>query len=313
MNAEQLIDSYVSEVVAKLPRRQRADVAAELGALLREELTDREGEADEAAAMALLTSFGRPSEVAARYRPALTIIDPADSRAFLKAAVIGVALIWLVGLLNAFQHRPSSIADGLSVLQHFYFTVGLPALMWPGFLVVWFGLAGWARRRWPRTAVWKPRPAQRDRINRFGTASALVFFIAGTATLVNPGAALNFVSGGRLSQSAYAAFAYDPDFVRLRGPALLAVIAAQLVLMLVTLVRGRWEPATRRVYLVLNIVMCAVLIWVLVGGNTFSQSPTDQMMKAAIALTVLFVLVDLVLRIRRQRQRMATAAAPHTT
>jgi hypothetical protein len=38
MKAEQLIESYVYEVVRKLPQRQRSDVAAELGALLREEL-----------------------------------------------------------------------------------------------------------------------------------------------------------------------------------------------------------------------------------------------------------------------------------
>src|SRR5690349_7408782 len=106
MNADQLIESYVSDVVRRLPRRQRGDVAVELRALLGEEMVGRvadRGSAQEGAtsadAMALLTSFGRPAEVAARYRPALTIIDPADSRAFLKASVVGVALIWLVGLI----------------------------------------------------------------------------------------------------------------------------------------------------------------------------------------------------------------------
>jgi hypothetical protein len=42
--------------------------------------------------MALLAGFGRPAEVAACYRPTFTIIDPTDSRSFLKASVVGVAL-----------------------------------------------------------------------------------------------------------------------------------------------------------------------------------------------------------------------------
>jgi len=195
-------------------------------------------------------------------------------------------------------------------LREYWVTAGLPALMWPGFLVVWFGLAAWARRRQPRSTNWKPRPAERDTVNRFATASALIFFAAGTIILINPGEALNLISGGRLNDAARAAFAYDSDFVRLRGPALLAVLIAQLAVLAASLIRGRWEPGTRRAQLIANSVMCAVLLWVLFGGKTFQQPATDQMMKAAIALTVLFVLIDVIVKIRRSRQRVATAAAP---
>ena len=287
MNADQLIESYVTDVSRKLPRRQRQDVAVELRELLHEELDGRTGEGD---AMALLTRFGRPADVAARYRPAVTIIDPADSRTFVKASVIGVALIWVGGLI-----------DGVS-LRHFFFTVGLPALMWPGFLVVWFGLAAWARRRRPHP--WKPRPTERDGINRFGMVSAVAFFVAGTIVLVNPANALNVVSGGRLNEAGYAAFAYDDDFLRARGPAVLTVIIAGIALLTAVLIRGRWEPATRRAQLVLNVVICALFMWVLVAGPVFQATPTDRTFKAAIALTVVAILVDLGLKVRRQRQRI---------
>jgi hypothetical protein len=298
MNADQLIESYVADVVAHLPRRQRTDVAAELRELLREELGDRTTEAE---AMALLTSFGRPADVAARYRPTFTIIDPADSRTFLKASAIGIGLIWIVGLVNAFQPRPASILDGLMVLQGFLSTVGVQSLIWPGFLVTWFR---------PSTAAWKPRPAERDTVNRFGLASALVFWAAGTVVLINPAGALNLIAGGRLSEPARAAFAYDEEFLRLRGPAVLVVIVAQLTLLLAVVIRGRWEQLTRRVYLVLNVVSFGVFVWVLVGGNTFRQSTTDQFVKAALLVTVIGMVVDLVLRIRRQRQRMTATALP---
>jgi hypothetical protein len=34
--------------------------------------------------------------------------------------------------------------------------------------------------------VWRPRPVERDTVNRFGLASAVVFIAAGVAVLVNP-------------------------------------------------------------------------------------------------------------------------------
>jgi hypothetical protein len=326
----ELIESYVSDVVGRLPRRQRADVAVELRALLHEELDgrlgggagpernsgrlgERGGEPDEADAMALLTGFGRPADVAARYRPTFAVIDPVDSRAFVRASVIGVALIWIVGLVDAYSQRPASFGDGVLVFRDFYLTVGLPALMWPGFLVVWFAIAAWVRRRWPRTGVWKPRPAERDNVNRFGMASAAVFWILGTAVLVNPGAALDLVSGGRLPDAGRAAFAYESDFVRLRGPVVLAVIVAQLVLWLAVLVRGRWQASTRRIHLVLNLVTCGVLLWVLFGGSTFRTPGIDQTVKSVAGLIVLGVVIDLIVRFRRQRQRAASAALPGTT
>ena len=88
-DSDDLIEQYVSDVVQRLPRRQRDDVATELRTLLGEELADRvavDGSSpDQTATLALLAGFGRPAEVAARYRPPLVLIDPADSRSFVRA------------------------------------------------------------------------------------------------------------------------------------------------------------------------------------------------------------------------------------
>src|SRR6185369_19901 len=99
MNVEDMLDSYVSNVVKRLPRRQRVDVALELKSLLAEELAGEDGiRPTPERTLERLRAFGRPADVAARYRPAVTIIDPSDSRLFLRASVVGVAIIWLVGL-----------------------------------------------------------------------------------------------------------------------------------------------------------------------------------------------------------------------
>src|SRR5215470_4119368 len=103
MQANDVIEMYVDDTVRLLPKRQRNDVATELRNLLNEELCARAAElgcpADEVLAMSLVQSYGRPNEVAARYQPAWTIIDPADSRSFVRAAIIGAGVLLVLSAL----------------------------------------------------------------------------------------------------------------------------------------------------------------------------------------------------------------------
>ena len=136
MNANDLIESYVTDVAVQLPRKQRNDVAFELRALLNEELQAKAEDAgrgaDAAMATELLRAFGRPAEVAARYRPTLTIIDPADGRSFLRATVIGLAIIWLAGLLEVLRQPIGSGWDVLQPLGQWWSGTVIPSLWWPG-------------------------------------------------------------------------------------------------------------------------------------------------------------------------------------
>src|ERR1035438_10773257 len=95
MTADELIDSYVADVVMLLPRKQRCDVAQELRMLLREEVdAAASGPASrEQAARALLASFGRPADVAVRYGSPGTLIDPAGTRRFLTPPIAGAGWI----------------------------------------------------------------------------------------------------------------------------------------------------------------------------------------------------------------------------
>jgi hypothetical protein len=165
MNAKEVIESYVNDVAVHLPRKQRNDVAFELRALLQEGLQDRAEAAgrgvDADLATEFLRAFGRPEDVAARYRPTLTIIDPADGHAFLRATVIGLAILWSLGLILRLQQPIDSGWDLLQVLGQWWGGTVIPSLWWPGVLAVSYGLAAWARRRRPQTSVWKPRADDR--------------------------------------------------------------------------------------------------------------------------------------------------------
>ncbi|MGW0807741.1 hypothetical protein [Nonomuraea sp. NPDC002799] len=307
MRPDDLIQSYVDDVARLLPRGQRRDVAAELRTLLSEELAAKVAEtgrpADEDMARELVLAFGRPAEVAARYHSFPTLIDPADSPRFLRLTVLGLAVIWLLGLVEAVRSHPvGSPADLLGVLQRWWLGAGLPALWWPGLLVLCFAAGAWFRRHRPEP-VWKPRRTDRDAVNRFGYLAGIAAAVCGLLVLVNAGRLLDYFYDGRAAANAYHVFALDEDFLRYRAPWLLAIMILHLVLYAVLIVRGRWQALTRRIDLTLGLVICALLIWSLTGGRIYAAEPTDQIVKGVIVLILAGALLDAGLKLRRARRR----------
>jgi hypothetical protein len=301
MTADELIDSYVADVVMLLPRKQRRDVAQELRMLLREEVDAASGQASrEQAARALLASFGRPADVAVRYGSPVTLIDPADTRSFLTLAIAGAVLIPFGAILNeltgpAGPHRDLGQAIGKAWPYLF---------AWLGLLVVGFAVAAWARRRRPDTK-WKPRPMPTGRISRPGRTAAIIFFALGTLVLINPAGLIRAVSGGRAAPAAYQAFAYDESFLRLRGPVVLGLMIVGLLLQVTLLWQGRWRPRIRQADMVYGVVTCIVLTWAVGLGPIFKATPTDQAARGAASLIVLITLIDLAVRTRRHHVRQA--------
>jgi hypothetical protein len=175
---------------------------------------------------------------------------------------------------------------------------------WLGLLVVGFAVAAWARRRRP-DARWKPRPMPTDRISRPGRTAAIVFFALGTLVLIDPSWLTRAVSGGRAAPAAYEAFAYNEGFLRLRGPVVLGLMIAGLIIQVTLLWQGRWRPWIRQADMVYGLVTCIVLTWAVGAGPIFKATPTDQAIKGAAALIVLITLIDLAARIRRHHVRQA--------
>jgi hypothetical protein len=274
MHATEVIEAYIDDVVRLLPRRQRDDVAAELRTLLNEELHARAQESgrspDEALALSLVRGFGRPNEVAARYQPAWTIIDPADSRSFARAAIIGAGSLLVLGALTRLRPSLSGIADDL---------VKIGILAWLGVLVFAFGAMNWIRGRWPATAAWKPR--DRDRVNRVGTALLVPIATFFVVLYAAPTWVLDQISGGRFNTS-WAA--YTADFQRLRLPLYIGLMAGLLALVSFVAIQGRWRRLTRRINIGLNMALAGLILSLAVGGNIFQSSVVDQIARGVLAL-----------------------------
>ncbi|WP_433061937.1 HAAS signaling domain-containing protein [Dactylosporangium sp. CS-033363] len=293
MTTEDLIERYVADVVALLPRRQRHDVAMELRTLLHEEA----GDAPDVPEM--LRRFGHPAEVAARYGTPVALIDPVDTRRFLTLAAGGTVIIQLGAFLGELIKPVRDFRGAADDAWPLVFG-------WLGVLFAVFAAMAWWRRRHP--ARWRPRPLPTDRINRTGRLFAVAFYLLGTVILLDPAAALRLVTGGRAAQAAYDAFAYDPAFLRYRGPVLLALLLSGIALQVVLAWLGRWRAPLQTADLVYSLVLAAGLTWI-IATPIFTAGPTDELMREACALTVLGALIDLGLRVRRLSVTHALAAS----
>jgi hypothetical protein len=277
MNANEVIETYIDDAVRLLPRRQRDDVATELRSLLNEELHARAQEAgrppDDSLALSLVRGYGHPNEVAARYHPPWTIIDPADSTSFMRAAWIGTGALALVGAISKRQPSLMETAGNL---------VSSGLLVWLGVLVVAFGAKSWIRRQWPANVLWEPR--DRDRVSRVGTAVVVpiaTFFVVlyGAPTWV-----LDHVSGGRFD-TAWAA--YTADFQRLRLPCFVGLMFGLLALLSFVAIQGRWRWRTRCVNIGLNMALACLILVLAVDGNIFQSSVVDKIARDVLAVVAL--------------------------
>ena len=308
MTAHQLIESYVDDVVRRVERRRRNDVGVELRLLLEDELrglSETAGrKADVDMAMDLLSRFGRPEDVALRYRkPGFPIIEPADGPAFARLTAIGMAAIWIVGLWVTMRD-----AGGPERLSRWWMTFGLGAFWWPGFLVVCAGVAAWVRRRFPVADEWQPRAIDRDRINRPAWVMAIAASTLGIIWLTSPAQFVEQLTGGRLAPQFYEAIRYDETFRQLRLPLLMTLLITHVMLYAVLLAQGRWQRLTRQLDIVLSAAVVGLLVWSLAAGQIFQGEAADGTARGAIALVLLFVIWDIAAKVHRELTRVRVPA-----
>lgn len=308
MKPDALIQSYVAEVVRHLPRRQRADVGFELRSLLTEELRGRasDTEPDTEATLELLASFGRPAEVADRYRPAgFTIIRPADAPRFAWVSLVGVAVQWVITLIATYTAPATGAGDDwLSRLGTWWLSAGLGAFWWPGLLVSLSIVAAViAARRGGDAPEWTPRAAamlDRDSIRRPLYVLAIAGALVGIAALV---AAINLARWWpELPQPLLDAFVIDEDFLATRAPWALVLWAGTLASMIAVLVAGRWTRTTRLLAIVGNALWIVLLVWWVAAGPIFAQPYADSVTKGCLLLVAAICVLDLVFTARHLRQ-----------
>ncbi|HWF76191.1 MAG TPA: hypothetical protein VN694_03355 [Caulobacteraceae bacterium] len=300
MDAQTVIESYVRDVTQRLPRRTRADVALELRALLMEELAARAAgrAADEAMAVELVRGFGAPGEVAGRYRPAAPLLDAADTRPFIMAAIAG-ALVIMAGVAiapaaGAHPHQAANAATGA-------------ILGWLGFLFVVFAARSWAQRHWPSLTAWRPHDP--EKVSRAASLALVAVIVLGIVCYGAPTWVAAQFTGGPVP-AWMTTVAYAPDFQANRLPWLFGLWVAQALLILWVALEGRWRAPTRRIEAGLLLGVSLALIWFLAAGPMFQTAAVDHTAKAWLAPVAILMLVYAVWKVAKLSRPPAPPMQP---
>ncbi|MBS0469778.1 MAG: hypothetical protein JSR60_01815 [Proteobacteria bacterium] len=281
-----IIESYVIDVAACLPRAQRADVAAELRSLLREEIG---ADTPENEVIARLRAFGRPADVAARYHPPYTLIESTDTRGFVLAAVIGALLI-----------PPANQRLPLSVDQN---TASIFFLAWLGALLLLFAAKSWAFRRWPSLSRWNPtRLRDYDAVRMIEQIPIVAILVFYEAAYLMPATVIGALSGGNIPAGV---LDYTADFLNpirmwwfaLFGFALIVLEAAMIA-------RGRWSRVTRTLEIVLFLLAGTQLGWHASYGDIFANVQAEHGARMAFQLLGAAFVLTAVLKIYREWRRL---------
>ena len=308
MNPNAIIETYVADVVRRIPRSKRADVAYELRSLLTEELEGRASEAGRPADVAmvdeLLKGFGAPVDVADRYRPAgFTIIRPADAPMFARVALGGVGVQWILSLIATYTTPVDPSAPGgdwLSRLGAWWLSWGIGSFWWPGFIVTLTMIAALIGSR--REASSRPREPRvnvvdRDRVRRPVMVLYLALGMVGAAIVLALPALGQWAPG--LPEPVIAALALDEEFLGVRAPWVLVLWAASLALGIMVLVAGRWTALAHRLAIVSDVLWVALLLWWLLAGPIFVSPAADVVTKGCLWLVLLLPVIDIVVTVRR--------------
>lgn len=307
-NPNDVIESYVVDVMRRVPAKDRNEVGLELRGLLTEMLEDRAQTAgrvaDDAMVLDVLREFGTPAEIAARYRPqgmraGVVVIPTEQTRSFAIWSIGGIALQWVLTLPRVF--------DGSQPIAAWWFGAGLGAFWWPGFMAMMSLLAAWLQARGMFLPKWTPRTADPDRINRGGMIAGLAAFAIGMTFMI----ALPWLVGLLPPHLAHV-FAFDPDFLQARAWPVVVLWLMSFATLSLVLRNGRHTAMTRRLELGGSLAFVALMGWWMSSGNIFIEKASDEGARGGLALVIAFILIDVAVTLYRGRPRItATHLSSH--
>lgn len=299
MTPDELIQRYAQAVASRLPHAIRADVRAELYALLHEDVQAIAGDTIPSLQQVeeRIIAFGPPQEVALRYHRPTPIIEAVDAHLFSKLA-LGLVLGLIVLAISIGLSSPTTtskvLQDGLK--DAIFIVLGV--------LLSWFWALGALRRAQPKLFTWKPAnlPPVRDPdlVSRPTATLGLLAGLVGLLILMNPISFFDLLLGGQSPAMLAQAFTYDIHFLSDRAPFLWGALALALLTYAFAILEGRWRPVTRKLALGLSVAIAVISLWSVLAGPMFSATPTDSSMKFWVSLIAGVTCADVWLKWRNQ-------------
>lgn len=265
-----LIDRYVYEVGRHLPRKNRADIKAELHSTLVDTLeARREGEPSQQDVVDLLKEYGSPQKVAASYWPeGQYLIGPSLFPLF--KMVLGIALsvfvivqLVLLGVAVVFDQE---VLTFLSILDIIGQTVGSLFTAFGVIVIVFAVLQYFEVKPDTEEEEWDPNQLpeieQVETISRPGRVAEITFSLIFIAIL--------------LFLPDYIGVVISPGMEVILNPVIISYIPLIILSLLISigldvilLWRGRWETGTRLAKIGTNLFGIYVLYVLITGHNAW--------------------------------------------
>lgn len=280
-----LIDKYIAEVGKYLPRKNRADIEAEIRSTLEDMLEERkqaDGQVNEAAVVTLLKEYGTPRKVAESYTGPRYLIGPRMYPMFelvtkiVMACVFGALLLAFV--INGAVTKSFAGTEFISFLAQFWSGLFGALISTFGSLVITFAImervmpAGKIEKEmeeeWdPADLAKEPDP---DEVKMSEAIATIIFTIAGLIifNLYPNIIGLGFMTDGKwtfIPILSEAFFRYLP-WINLLG-------VVQIVFSLYQLRQKAWTLFTRLGWIAIEIGSVALAIAMLTGPALIDLNP----------------------------------------
>jgi hypothetical protein len=281
-----LIDKYIAEVGKYLPRKNRADIEAEIRSTLEDMLDERKqsaGQADDAMVVQLLRDYGTPRKVAESYGSKQYLIGPRLYPTFILVTQIVVSVLLVISLVGLGLGLAKSDLTGPGFIS----TVGGSLLNLLGGLIAAFGnivlVFAILERTLPaeefekETEEWDPaRLASEpdpDRV-KFAEQIVSIFFTAAFLIVLNlyPGI-LGFGFFQNDEWTFFSPILSDTFFSYLPWINILGVL--EIALSIILLRQGFWQMWTRITRAVLELGTIALAVAMLRGPSLVALSAAD--------------------------------------
>jgi hypothetical protein len=164
-----LIDTYVSEVGRRLPKKNRSDIEAEIRSILQDMLDERSQKTgrpvDEEMTLEILKAYGAPEKVAATYQGERYLIGPRLYPIFmlvLRIVLIVTGVLAAIGLGIAISHASGSPQDAIETILRAIGNYASSIITALGNIVLIFAILEWVLFRAGEKVKIKGLPVQKE-------------------------------------------------------------------------------------------------------------------------------------------------------
>jgi hypothetical protein len=303
MSSQSWTDRYVVEVSRMLPERNRADVVKEIRSLLQDALEAEApgGQPTDEQVFAVLRQFGPPREMAMRYGASQYVIGPLLYPTFITVlrVVVGIVLaVSLFGVLLSLS-QSSSTPDLGAIIGGVVGSL-VQAAAWVVLVFALVERLNLRRELEKLDQAWDPRslPAagNADRVSVVETIFTVIFntiFIVLLSANLDSLGRFVFQGSDWTSPEIFSA-----EFLRY-VPWLIVLLAADVVLAVVTLIRGRWTPLLRALAIGVNLFGIALAWLMLTGPSLAAWEALDIAFRVVVAIILVANAVELVQHVWR--------------